>query len=120
MARFFWLVWRFLTHRWTRYAAAWIAALGIAGWQQYLAQQAFRNRETDSAKIRPDGNEGQTSIDFGGQGPLGRTLHKGYGRYLYDRNHQFEVAQAGYPRERERPAANEHDAENLVINWFVD
>src|SRR4051794_17973576 len=109
MMRSLWLVWHFLTHRWTRYTAAWVMALLIAGWQQYLAQRAFKDRNdrtTEREKMRPDvddnyaaehrtfgwswfaqekmrtdGNDGHTSIDFAGQWLMGRMLTKGYGRY---------------------------------------
>src|SRR5947209_3526846 len=121
MNRIFWLIWHFLTHRWTRYAAAWLVALGIAGWQQYLARRSFRSQATEPEKQRRDGNDGHTSIDFAGQWLMGRMLMTGHAHELYDRRVQFEVAQAAFPREREAPAApNGHDAENLVLAYFMD
>src|SRR5437870_2194120 len=106
MNRILWLIWRFLTHRWTRYAAAWIAALGIAYWQQFLAAKAF-NIPDDAGpeRWRADGNEGHTSIDFAGQWLMGRMLTKGYGRHLYERDYQYELAQAAFDREMEPTAA---------------
>ena len=119
MSRVLWLIWGFLAYRWTRYVAAWIAALGIAYGQQYYAARAFNIPGTEPDRLRSDGNDGHTSIDFAGQWLMGRMVTKGYGRHLYDRDYQYEVAQAAFDRAYEAPAAKEHDADNLVINWFV-
>src|SRR5260370_11616075 len=120
MHEMFWVIWRYWTHHWTRYAAAWIAAVGIAGWQQYLAAKAFRiPDDAGPERWRVCGNDGHTSIDFGGQWLMGRMLTKGYGRHLYQRDYQFEVAQAAYSRDLEPPDANHHDANELVLNWYI-
>src|SRR5262249_40680704 len=76
-------------------------------------------KDADPTKNRRDGNDGHTSIDFGGQWLMGRMLTRGYGYELYNRNRQYEVAAQAYPRELEAPAAESHDAENL-LNWFMD
>ena len=115
----FWLLWHFFIHRRTRYVFSWLFLLGLAGGEMYFARTIWDNRDTDPAKNRPDGNDGHTSIDFGGQWLMGRMLTRGYGLELYNRNRQFEVAAQAYPRENEAPGADSHDAENL-LNWFMD
>ncbi|HEV3143290.1 MAG TPA: glycosyltransferase family 87 protein [Gemmataceae bacterium] len=117
--RWFWILWHFFTHRWTRYVYSWLILLGLAGGEMYYARTAWENKDTNTAKNRPDGNDGHTSIDFGGQWLMGRMLTRGYGHELYDRNRQYEVATQAFPRELEAPAAEAHDAENL-LNWFMD
>ncbi|HLW64623.1 MAG TPA: glycosyltransferase family 87 protein [Gemmataceae bacterium] len=115
----FWLLWHFFTHRWTRYAFSWLFLLGLAAGEMYFARTIWNNKDPDPAKQRPDSNDGHTSIDFGGQWLMGRMLTRGYGHELYNRNRQYEVALQAYPRENEAPAADGHDAENL-LNWFMD
>jgi hypothetical protein len=149
-SRIFWAVWRFVTHPWTRYIAAWLALIPAALWLHRFAQITFDNhRKGDTAVYRPGldyqderelpgrewvierlfyrgfdnryyGSDGYTSVDFAGQWLMGRMVVRGYGRELYDRNRQFEVALAGFPRELEAPHQPGHDAENLVWMWLMD
>ncbi len=120
------LFWHFVTHRWTRYAAAWLVALGLAAHLQHKAYHDFDSRDPDPQKRRHDGNDGHTSIDFGGQWILGRMLVLGHGRELYDRRRLYEVAQRVYPRADESPATLEelprappHDADSL-LSAFIE
>src|SRR5262249_3811703 len=146
----FWAVWHFVVHPWTRYVAAWAATLFAAGWLHQFAQVTFENsRKGDTGIFRPGrdageeandpkgrslvwrvlrrgfddrfyGNDGHASIDFAGQWLMGRMLVRGFGHELYDRNRQFEVALAAFPREQEAPAQSAsmgHDAENIVWAW---
>lgn len=102
----------FLTDRRTRLVLVWLAlaaAVGHRGWQAWVN---FR------VPARADGNDGHTSIDFGGQWMMGRLLVLGHGRELYSRARHLEVARAAFPRDREAPGADEHDAERLV-GWYV-
>src|SRR5262245_54333397 len=96
----------------TRQVIMWLALLGAVG---HRGVQAWINFQV---KERPDGNDGHTSIDYGGQWMMGRMLLLGHGRELYSRQKHLEVARAGFPREREAPGATDHDAERLV-RWYI-
>src|SRR5947209_9833218 len=102
---------KFLTARRTRVYLAWAALLIAVG---HRAGQGWVNfRQAD----RPVGNDGHTSIDFGGQWMLGRLLVLGHGRELYSRQLHLDVARQAYPVEEEPSDANQHDAERLV-GWY--
>src|SRR5262249_43588281 len=102
MARVLLLLWRFAVHRWTRYVAAWLAVLGFAAYLHSVAVHVFDNKSSmPTEKRRHDGNDGHTSIDFGGQWIMGRMLVLGHGRHLYDRHYLELVARDSYPREDE-------------------
>src|SRR5829696_5283526 len=98
----------FLTARRTRLVLSWLVLLGAIG---HRGGQAWVNCRVPD---RPDGNDGHTSIDYGGQWMMGRLLVLGHGRELYSRTRHLEVARTAYPRDREAPNAGEHDAERLV------
>jgi arabinofuranan 3-O-arabinosyltransferase len=98
----------FLTARRTRLILSWLVLLGAIGHRGWQAWVNCRNAD------RPDGNDGHTSIDYGGQWMMGRLLVLGHGRELYSRPRHLEVARASYPVDREAPKASEHDAERLV------
>jgi hypothetical protein len=98
----------FLTARRTRLILSWLVLLGAVGHRGYQAWVNCR------APNRPDGNDGHTSIDYGGQWMMGRLVVLGHGRDLYSRARHLEVARASYPVEREAPDAPEHDADRLV------
>src|SRR5262245_55303459 len=126
MTRLLLLFWHVVTHRWTRYAAAWLMALGLAARLQYKAVHDFDSHATEPEKIRLDGNNGHTSIDFGGQWVMGRMLALGHGRTLYDRHRLYEVLQRAYPWEDESPATQRnlpgapgHDSDEL-LGAFID
>jgi hypothetical protein len=111
-----WAVWRFVTNRATRYVVAWLVALTVAGFAQNFARHSFSdaNHDKKPGEFRRDGNSGHTTIDFGGQWLMGRMLVRGYGREMYDRNRQAQVAAEAYSRDREAPLAKEHDADTLL------
>jgi hypothetical protein len=67
---------------------------------------------------RPDGNDGHTAIDFGGQYLMGRMLLQGHGRHLYNRNYQRQMLQEVYLKEFEDPHQETSDVERLM-GWFM-
>src|SRR5262245_64870600 len=91
----------------TRQVIMWLALLGAVGHRGVQAWINFRVEE------RPDGNDGHTSIDYGGQWMMGRMLILGHGRELYSRAKHLEVAREAYPRDSEATGATDHDAERL-------
>jgi hypothetical protein len=101
----------FLTARRTRLVLTWLVLLGTIGHRGYQAWVNFR------APDRPDGNDGHTSIDYGGQWMMGRLLVLGHGRELYSRARHLEVARSAYRVDREAPGASEHDADRLVGHY---
>jgi hypothetical protein len=120
----------FLTARRTRVYLAWAALLILIG---HRAGQGWLNcrspnrpDETDPVSRAmtkalgwvnlhyPTGNDGHTSIDFGGQWMMGRLLVLGHGRELYSREMHLEVAREAYPVDREAPNQDMHDADRLV------
>jgi len=96
----------------TRLIVTWVVLLSAVG---HRGVQAWINFQV---KERPDGNDGHTSIDYGGQWMMGRMLLLGHGRELYSRSKHLEVAREAYPRDREAPGATDHDAERLV-RWYI-
>ncbi|HEX3150279.1 MAG TPA: glycosyltransferase family 87 protein [Gemmataceae bacterium] len=102
----------FLTDRRTRAVLAWAALLLLIG---HRAGQAWINFKQE---LRPCGNDGYTSIDFGGQWMLGRLLVTGHGQELYSRERHLEIARVAYPRDQEPPNKATHDAEQLV-EWYA-
>jgi arabinofuranan 3-O-arabinosyltransferase len=98
----------FLADRRMRLVLTWLILAGAVG---HRGIQAWINCR---APDRPDGNDGHTSIDYGGQWMMGRLLVLGHGPDLYSRSRHLEVARVAYPRDREAPNASEHDAERLV------
>src|SRR5258708_4140364 len=126
MEWYFWQVWHFLSHRWTRYVAAWLACLGATGILHYEAWHGYDDRR-EAAEVRTDGDAtpdpattgkdlrradgtaGHVAIDFSGQWMMGRMLVRGYGRKLYSRSHQYEVMGDAYPRSDESPTDTARD-----------
>jgi arabinofuranan 3-O-arabinosyltransferase len=119
MERYLWMIWHFVSHRWTRYVAAWLAILGCTGFFHHEAYHGFDDRKVDVNDRRVDGNDGHTAIDFAGQWMMGRMLARGYGKKLYSRDHLYSVALEAFPRERESTTTYPHDADNIVIYCFV-
>jgi hypothetical protein len=105
-------VWRFACHPLTRYVAAWLVAVGVAGLQLRDSYCAF-----DDSRRR-DGNNGHTTIDFGGQWVMGRMVVEGQGRRLYDREAQRQLLYRHFRREDEPPDQKASDAEQLMV-WFM-
>jgi hypothetical protein len=110
---------RFTQDRRTRYAFAWVVAVTAAAVTLYVSRISFNQRE------RPDGNNGHTMIDFGGQWLMGRMLVLGRGRELYHRDVQRAVLTEAYPREDEVPEADrqpedrgKHDVDDLMT-WLM-
>ncbi len=113
-----WLIW-FLFHRVTRYVASWavcVIALYLSG---YYAWESFDDPR------RRDGNNGHTTIDFGGQWLMGAMLVEGQGPHLYHRGPQRYLLHRYFPYEDEipderRPEAEKgkRDAEELM-SWFM-
>ncbi len=101
-----------LTSRRGRLILTWIVLLAAIG---HRGVQGWINFEDPE---RPTGNDGHSSIDFGGQWMMGRLLILGHGRELYSRSKHLEVAQQSFRHEREAASASEHDAERLV-SWYV-
>lgn len=106
-----WL-WRLLWHRWVRAGAAWMTTLMVAAACLYFSWTFY-----DTPK-RPEGNQGHTLIDFGGQWIMARMLVTGQGQQLYNRVVQREVIRAAYPITREEPDAPRHDVDNFMF-WFM-
>jgi arabinofuranan 3-O-arabinosyltransferase len=115
-----WLIWRFVANRWTRYVASWLLALGLAAHLQHMAWHTFDKVKGKPSETRRDGNEGHTTIDFGGQWLMGRMLVLGHGRELYNLNRHYEVLQAAFPYEDEsNDPDRKHDADDL-LGAFMD
>ncbi|MCE9529902.1 MAG: DUF2029 domain-containing protein [Planctomycetes bacterium] len=110
---------RFLFHRRMLYLFAWLLAIAIAVGRLLNAHTSFDDRRplTDPNR-RVDGNNGHTTIDFGGQWMMGRMLVRGYGRELFSRPRQWEVAQQAFPIANEIPDAAKHDAD-LLLYYFM-
>jgi hypothetical protein len=104
-------VFEFLAARRTRLILSCLVLLGALGHRGWQAWVNFR------APDRPDGNDGHTSIDYGGQWMLGRLLVLGHGHDLYKRQTHLDVARQSFPRDREPPDTTHHDAERLV-GWY--
>ncbi len=104
---------RFITDRRAHYALAWLLALTLAVARIINGQWCFHRPE------RVDGNQGHTSIDFGGQWLMGRLLATGHGSDLFSRSRQLEVARQAYPPDREIPGTNDHDPEGLLQHFMT-
>src|SRR5262245_23393703 len=99
---------QFLTDRRTRVYLCWAVLLLLVG---HRAGQGWLNfRKAD----RPTGNDGHTSIDFGGQWMMGRLLVQGHGQELYSRARHLGVARAAYSVDRGPPNNSPRDADRLV------
>jgi hypothetical protein len=110
---------RFLLARRTLYVLAWLLAIGIATGRMINGHLSFQDRRAlGDPERRIDGNHGHNSIDFGGQWLMGRMLARGFGRELYVRPRQWEVAQQAYPPAHESPTTSKHDPE-LLIQHFM-
>jgi arabinofuranan 3-O-arabinosyltransferase len=104
---------RFILVHWiTRYLAAWLVAIAVAWQCTANAWDVFYSSD------RPDGNNGHTAIDFGGQWIMGRMLVTGQGRFLYERNHVRNELRAGFPRADEAPGQKTRDADG-IMNSFM-
>jgi hypothetical protein len=104
-----WLRWVASRRLW--YVVAWATALGIAGWRLAHARDEFASKpEWPAERHRPDGNRGHTFIDFGGQWVLARLLVTGHGHDLYNRNAQWAVVRAAFPRSDESPVQHKSAA----------
>ncbi len=112
-----WIV--FLLRRRTRYVLAWLLVLVSVGLHLFTGWIAFERPR------RPDGNDGHTNIDFGGQWLMGAMLVQGHGRQLYDRRYQRQVLDAAYPRADEVPLTdrlpNEGDSSDAdrLMAWLM-
>src|SRR5262245_28807316 len=108
-----------LYHRLFWYGLAWLLALGSAGVAYHHGYHSFDPPpDGEPEKKRRDGNEGHTSIDFGGQYLMGRMLLEGHGRHLYDRNTLRTLLIEIYPLEDQVPDAPKSDAENMLY-WMM-
>jgi arabinofuranan 3-O-arabinosyltransferase len=103
---------RFLWRSQSRYVLSWLFALGVTAGFAYNAWNGFNVAD------RADGNDGHTSIDFGGQWLMGRMLVEGHGLHLYDRDHQRIVLTNNYPVEDQDPKAKRNDADAL-LSWLM-
>jgi hypothetical protein len=103
---------RFLLRPRSRYVLAWLAAVAVAAGFAYQAWNGF------NVENRNDGNDGHTSIDFGGQWLMGRLLAEGHGMHLYDRDFQSLVLARNYPVADQDPNAKKNDAE-LLLGWLM-
>jgi arabinofuranan 3-O-arabinosyltransferase len=101
----------FLTARRTHVYLVWAALLIVVG---HRAGQGWLNFRSEN---RPTGNDGYTSIDFGGQWMMGRLLVLGFGQELYSRDRHREVARAAFTVDYEPPNKSPHDADQLVA-WY--
>src|SRR5438045_3831477 len=97
----------FLTARRTRVWLAWAALVVAVGHRAGQGWVNFRSPDRPPGDLIsravakavrgvdfrfPTGNDGHTSIDFGGQWMMGRLLVLGYGNELYSRDRHREVA----------------------------
>jgi hypothetical protein len=105
-------LWWFCCHRLTRYVAAWLVAISVAGYSLWDAYTGLNDPH------RADGSSGHTTIDFGGQWLMGRLLVEGQGRHLYHRDHQREILMRFYPVEDQSPSQERDDADQLMI-WLM-
>src|SRR4051794_39111023 len=103
-------LWDFCLRPGSRYAAAWVVALGLAGGLYHYAWHGFdsteqydRHGRLITPPARNDGNIGHGTIDFGGQYLMGRMLVRGYGDHLYHRPYQRRVLSEVYPLGDEQP-----------------
>ena len=129
--------WQWLARRRLWLAMAWIAAIVGLIQRFHHAHYEFANHKSyTTEQERPTGNRGHVQIDFGGQWLMGRMVATGHGRSLYDRNVQWAIVRAGYPRSDEPPYLREgvfptsffpgagpddqtnHDAESLM-DWVM-
>ena len=103
----------------TLLVSAWVLAIGIGIGRIINGHLCFQEKDPPGdPKRRIDGNNGHTSIDFGGQWLMGRMLARGHGKELYSLPRQWEVAQQAYPREREAPASDKRDPEKLIRHFM--
>jgi arabinofuranan 3-O-arabinosyltransferase len=129
--------WQWLARRRIWFVIAWIAASsGLV--QRYVhSRDEFANQKSYTPdQLRPTGGRGHLQVDFGGQWLMGRMVAMGHGRSLYDRNVQWAIVRAGYPRADEPQYLREgvfpsrmfpgpgpddqtdHDAESLMF-WVM-
>ncbi len=128
---------RLLTDPLPRLLLAWMLCVAVASQRLRHAVAMFdADPGTPAEKVRADGNDGHTRIDFGGQWLMGRMIVTGHGRELYHRNRHWDVVRAGFPRAAEAPEIQalafpeearppslpkgdaRHDAENLM-SWTM-
>ena len=94
------------------YSLAWLLVISLAVGRFINGRHCFRDPN------RADGNYGHSSIDFGGQWLMGRTLASGHGRELYYRPRLWEVATRAYPPDQEAPGDHLHDPQ-ILIDCFM-
>ena len=99
----------------TRYALAWLAAVGAAGGVFFTAWNYWNNSHWQH---RADGNGGHVTIDFGGQYLMGRMLREGMGAHLYHRNYQRTLLLRLYPRDDEDATQEVSDVERMM-GWMM-
>lgn len=111
-----WLV-GLILHQATRTLAAWLVA-GVTAW--IVLSQAWHAFDAHDGEegLRPDGNHGHCTIDFGGQWMMGAMLVHGKGRQLYNRHAQRELLRQAYPVEHQAPRAKQDDADALM-SYFM-
>ena len=83
----------FQCDRRTRLVLSWLVLLGVL---THRGIQGWINFRAD----RPDGNDGHTSIDFGGQWVVGRVLILGHGREIYSRERHLRLRKRFPSRKR--------------------
>ena len=105
-------MWAVILHPISRFVAALVIMLVVFGARMYHSLSAF------DYPARPDGNNGQITIDFGGQYLLGALLLEGHGREMYHKRHQWATAWKSYPLASEDPNAEKHDAQELVASFM--
>jgi arabinofuranan 3-O-arabinosyltransferase len=130
--------WAWLGTRRAVAALVWLAAIGVGVGLTYRSIHMFdAPRHVEPERKRPDGNNGHTQIDFGGQWAMGRMIVTGNGRQLYHRQKQWQVVRDSFPEEDESQVQREesrlprnkqsqarpdedfhHDATNLM-SWFM-
>ena len=80
----------------------WLVALFGLGERFRHGRAMFANEEKYTVEQRrPTDGRGHLQIDFAGQWLMGRLIATGNGRSLYDRNVQWQIVRAGFPRENE-------------------
>jgi hypothetical protein len=110
---------RILLNRRLLYISAWCFAVALAVGRIINGHLCFQDRRPlGDPERRLDGNHGHTSIDFGGQWIMGRMLARGFGKELYSRPRQWEVAEQAYPRDCAAPKAKRSDAAQLIQHFM--
>lgn len=113
-------LWRWAGTRRAAAAFLWLVTLATAAHHLWHARTWFNDRPIFAEPTRRhDGNNGHAQIDFGGQWVMGRMVARGFGRELYHRQRQWEVARDGFHPRWEQPAvAEELFTPKYERKWF--